>query len=112
VPVKFLRSVYCRKTAALAFIALLVCIHVAKAAHTHDLSSYACNAPGKNTTAVKASFSCAICDFQVAKDSDAMVSDISIAAPVCFITLFYNYSLPVASAFAVVFCGRGPPALA
>jgi hypothetical protein len=41
-----------------------------------------------------------------------MVSDISIAAPVCFITLFYNYSLPVASAFAVVFCGRGPPALA
>lgn len=108
----FLRTAYYRKAGALALIALLVCIHLIKAMHTHDISSCVFHSLDKNATAVKANFSCAICDFQVAKDSDAVVAEISIAPPVFFICSYFNYTLPQANSFAVVFDGRGPPSIA
>lgn len=108
----FLRTSYFKKAGASIFILLLVFIHAVKALHTHEISVISANVITKNATAVKADFSCNICDFQIAKDSDAIVSDVQIAAPEHCTTLFYLYILPVVNSNIVTTSGTDPPLFA
>jgi hypothetical protein len=106
----FLRSAYCKKVSAVIFITLFVFIHTVKALHTHDLSPSAFNTTTqKNDAVLKANFFCSICDFQIAKDSDAVTYSINIVSPVHFINVVYNYILPAGNSFAVASSGLDPP---
>src|SRR5690349_13890890 len=106
----FLRASYFKKISASILLVLFIFIHAAKAFHTHDFSLDQ-SALNKHTT-VHTSFFCAICNFQIAKDSDAEVAMINISAPLKFIISFYNYTLPELSNFFVTTSVRGPPVVA
>ena len=97
-----------------AFLLLvLVFISAVKAFHTHNFS-YAAQTgnSNKNTAVVHESYYCVICDFQIAKDSDAEVAIIHISAPSSFIVSFYSYLLPDFAQFSVTSSVRGPPIVA
>jgi hypothetical protein len=108
----FLRLPYFKKSAAVIFLSLFVFTHSIKALHTHGICLASANMLNKNATAVKTDFSCTICDFQIAKDSDAVISDIQIATPQHSTTVFYSYSLPAYNAFVVNASGTDPPSFA
>ena len=108
----FLRTSYFKKAGAFSFILLFVFIHAVKALHTHEISLASANAITKNATAVKADFSCTICDFQIAKDSDAIISDPQITAPQHCTTFLYTYILPVYTSYIVTTSGTDPPLFA
>jgi len=110
---KFLRTWYIKQFSAMLFIALIVFVYAVKAFHTHDISSSnTASKPGKIAHTVKAKFSCAICDFHLAKDTDIPISGFSIACPLAFISLCYNYVSPVTNSVVLVSGIRGPPAFA
>ena len=104
----FLRNSYLKKISTAILLVLFTSIHAVKAFHTHNFPAVQ-SALSKNIPSVHTSFSCAICDFQLAKDGDAEVATINISAPVNFIISFYNYSLPKLSNFSVTTSVRGPP---
>jgi hypothetical protein len=108
----FLRSSYLKKSAAVIFLSLFVFTHAIKALHTHEICLASASMLNKNATTVKTDFSCSICDFQIAKDSDAVISDIQIATLQHSTTVFYSYSLPAYNAFVVNASGTDPPSFA
>ncbi len=100
-----------QKTSTSFLLLLFIFIHAVKTFHTHEYCyADSTNTVDKNVTIVKAVFACAICDFQIAKDSDAQSSIIAIATPVQFITSYYNFTLSWLPGFSVSSFGRGPPA--
>jgi hypothetical protein len=106
----FLRSNKIQRPSAALLLLVLVFISAVKTFHTHNFSYAAQIEKSKNNTpVVHENYYCAICDFQLAKDSDAEVATINISAPVNFIVSFYNYSLPELSNFSVTTSVRGPP---
>ena len=109
----FLRTKYFKQTSAAIFLSLFVFIHVVKAFHTHDLSSgaFSTNA-NKNAATLKANFTCAICDFQLAKDSDAAIISFNIETPIHCLAAQYFYQLPVSTSFAIASDNKGPPSIA
>jgi hypothetical protein len=99
-----------QKLSATLLLFVLVFINTVKTFHTHDfLYSTQTKNLNKDAATVKTVFSCVICDFQIAKDSDAQVALINIATPINYITAFYTYTLPSLSSFAVISSVRGPP---
>jgi hypothetical protein len=104
----FLRNSYFKKISTSILLVLFISIHAIKAFHTHNFPAVQ-SSFGKNTSSVHTSFFCAICDFQIAKDSDAEVATINISAPIKFIVSFYNYSLLELTNFSVTSSVRGPP---
>jgi SNF family Na+-dependent transporter len=106
----FLRTSNFKRTSASVLLVLFTFIHAVKAFHTHDFSYLAKEQnSNKNAATVNAAFSCAICNFQIAKHSDAEVAVINISAPLHYITTFYNYALPLLTSFAITSSVRGPP---
>jgi hypothetical protein len=105
----FLRTSYCRKTVAVTFLLLFVFIYAVKALHTHDLTSISSFA---KSTAVKADFYCAICDFQLAKDCDTEIPVLIFSAPVQFVQVYYNYTISFNEVLPVTSAVRGPPVIA
>jgi hypothetical protein len=105
----FLRTSYFKQTVAVIFLSLFVFIHAVKALHTHDLSI---TSASDKTTALKADFYCAICDFQLAKDFDIEIPALTFFTPVHFIQVYYNYTISAHAAFPVTSVVRGPPAIA
>jgi hypothetical protein len=108
----FMRTSYCKKAGAFSFILLFVFIHTVKALHTHEVSLASAHAIIKNATTVKADFSCTICDFQMAKDSDAIISDVEITTPQPCITFLCTYILPAYTSHVVTASGTDPPLFA
>ncbi len=109
----FLRSTYFKKTSAVIFISLFVFVHVVKALHTHEISIvYSQQSCNKSDATVKADFSCSICDFQIAKDSDASTSNIQFITPERCIVLFSTYILPEYNSIVGSSSGTDPPSLA
>ena len=108
-----LRASYFKKTSAIVFLTLLGLVHAVKALHTHEIS-LACHhhQPDNSDADVKADFSCSICDFQLAKDSDAVISKIEIITPEHRITAFYHYFLPVYNSIVESSSGTDPPSFA
>ncbi|MEP6684399.1 MAG: hypothetical protein ABJA35_14115 [Parafilimonas sp.] len=108
---KSLYHSYCRKLSAACLLVLFIFIHAIKAFHTHDFSAVQYHNTNKSSATVKAGFYCAICDFQLAKDSDTETSVIHISTPVHFNATCYGYILPTVKTFSFVFSVRGPPAV-
>ena len=106
----FWRSNKLQQLSAAFLLLVLVFINAVKNFHTHNFS-YSAQTEKliKNVPAVHENFFCAICDFQIAKDSDAEVATINISAPSKFVVSFYNYTLPELSNFSVASSVRGPP---
>lgn len=99
------------QTSTSFLLVLFVFIHVVKTFHTHDYSdAYSIKAVSKNATVVKTGFACAICSFQIAKDSDAESSTLSISTPLHFITAYYSYTLLKLYKLSITTSARGPPA--
>lgn len=108
-----LRASYFRKTGAMLFLALFVFVQAIKALHTHDISVTSSHYHDDNTaTDVKAVFFCNICDFQLAKDSDAVTCQAELITPQKNLHLFYFYILPVYNAVITVSSGTDPPLFA
>lgn len=108
-----LRNNKLQKLSTIFLLCLLVFINAVKIFHKHDFSySTKTEKSNKDTKIIKAAFSCSICDFQLAKDSDAAISSFNIEAPVDFISVHYNYILPVATSFAIASDNKGPPSIA
>lgn len=109
----FLRNKVVQKTSTLFLLVLFVFIHAVKTFHTHDFTyAPSANNFNKNASVVKAGFFCAICDFQIAKDSDAEVSTLHIEVP-CYNYIGHsNYILPQLHSFSVTSSVRGPPVMA
>ena len=109
----FLHNNKLQKISASFLLAVMMFITTVKTFHSHDLSAYVkAEKSNTNPIAVKAVFSCAICDFQFAKDSDAQVFTLNIAAPVHYINNIYGYTLPPLFSFSVISSVRGPPVFA
>lgn len=88
-------------------------INAVKVFHTHDyLSSWQIEKLSKKAQTVKAAFSCSICNFQLVKDSDAAINSFALEAPLLFISVNYNYLLPVTTSFAIASDNKGPPSVA
>lgn len=106
----FLRSNKIQKLSAAFLLLVLVFINAVKTFHTHNFSySAQTEKSNKNTTVIHENYFCAICDFQIAKDSDAEVSTIYLAVPLQFIESFFNYTLSELSNFSFTSSVRGPP---
>ena len=107
----FLRNNKIQKLSTTFLLCLFVLINAVKIFHTHDFPySTQIEKSNKNATVVKAAFFCAICDFQIAKDSDAETASIIISAPERDSTGFNDYISSVAFAFNITSSVRGPPA--
>lgn len=108
-----LHASYFKKTSAVLFLTLFVLVHAVKALHTHEIS-LACHhhQPDNSDADVKADFSCSICDFHLAQDSDGAVSKIEIITPEHRIIAFYHYFLPVYSSIVESSSGTDPPSFA
>lgn len=108
----FLRSNNLKKISASVFMALFVFVHAVKTFHTHEyLFSNKANTNSKQTN-VASNFYCAICDFQLAKDSDAEVSSIHVSTPVTFISFYYHYAVTNVITTPKELSVRGPPVVA
>ena len=103
----FMRLKWIQKTSASFLLSLFLLIHAVKTFHTHD--SYTSNTSTKAASIVKAGFFCAICDFQIAKDSDATHSIINITSPVSVISVCYNHQVTQLHTFSITSSVRGPP---
>ncbi|MFT4153300.1 hypothetical protein [Parafilimonas sp.] len=109
----FLRASYFRKAGAILFIALFAFVHAVKALHTHEISLACHHHQTDNSDAdVKAYFSCSICDFQLAKDSDGAVSCFEIAPPLHNIHIYHTYTLPAYTTVVATASGTDPPSFA
>lgn len=109
----FLRISYFKKSGAFIFVLLFGFIHAVKALHTHEQALISSGLGDKNATEVKADFSCNICDFQIAEDSDGLISDAQIAsAPQYDIPFFHTYILPAFGSAIVTTSGTDPPLFA
>ncbi len=107
----FMRKKWIQKTSAYFLLTLFVFIHAVKILHTHDYSYTFYNTENKNAAILKAGFTCAICDFQIAKDSDAEYATLNISTPLHFITAYYNYTSLQLHAFSISSSIRGPPSI-
>lgn len=109
----FLRCNKTQELAAAFLLLVLVFINAVKTFHTHNFS-YASQIEKSNrsTPALHGNYVCTVCDFQVAKDSDAEVALIIIAVPQQFIESFYAYILPAHTNCSVTSAVRGPPVVA
>jgi len=106
----FLRNNKLQKITATLLLAVLVFINAVKTFHTHEYSYSAQQEnSSKHATTCKAYFFCAICDFQIAKDSDAAVATLNISTPVQIIGNYYNYLSDNIVSFSVLSSVRGPP---
>lgn len=106
----FLHNNKLQKISASFLLAVMMFITAVKTFHTHDLSAYVkAEKSNTNPSSVKAVFSCAICDFQFAKDSDAQVLVLNIVAPVRYIDNCYGYTISTLLSFSVISSVRGPP---
>jgi len=106
----FLRKPWIQKITATIFVALLVFIHAAKAFHTHN-PVYAAQNDGfsKATALLRTNFTCAICDFQLAKDADVTVSLPQFQLPVSLIEANHYYIPQQPISFSIASSVRGPP---
>ncbi len=107
----FLRAIHLKKAGAVFLVVLFVFTHALKAFHTHE---FYCppvkNLANKNTAALKADFSCIICDFQIAADCDSEKLLVDISAPV-YTTINKEYYNPgLVNSSPGIYSVRGPPA--
>lgn len=106
----FLRTAYFKKITAAFFLLLFFCTHIVKALHTHEIASTVLNtSTEKNTASVKAAFTCNICDFKIAKDSDAITQFVQATSPLHFVVRFYAYNFSSFNSFLKVSSGTDPP---
>ncbi|MFZ1798847.1 MAG: hypothetical protein WAU24_03200 [Chitinophagaceae bacterium] len=108
-PMNFLRRFYIKKISASLLIALIFFIQVVKTFHTHPVYLQQADFHSKTTPVVHQNYTCPICDFQIAKDSDTEVASIEISCPVHFIATTYYYALPILQSVSASFIARGPP---
>ena len=105
-----LRATYFRKTVAIVFLVLFVLVHAIKALHTHEISiAYSHHHADKHNTNLKADFFCSICDFQVAKDADAIRCSIETAIPQQKSLFVDTYFLSAYSSTIIISSGTDPP---
>ena len=109
---KFLRGNNLKRISATIFMALFIFVHAVKTFHTHEYSISTQTNNDPKQTNVASNFYCAICDFQLAKDSDAEVASIHVSPPVTFISFYYHYSAADVTTTSKEFSVRGPPSLA
>jgi hypothetical protein len=107
---KFLHALYFKKTVAVIFLALFVFIYAVKALHTHEAVST--TGASSKSTALKADFYCAICDFQLAKDCDTEIPAFTFSTPIHFVQSYFSYTVSSHDALPVTSVVRGPPAIA
>ncbi len=108
----FFRRIYIKKISATALLALIFFIQVVKTFHTHPLYFQQTDLHSKNIPLIHENFSCAICDFQIAKDSDAVVAHVEITCPVHIISTSWYYALPFVQSTSATFIARGPSSFA
>ena len=108
-----LHTSYLKKTGAMLFLVLFVFVHAIKALHTHEISAASSHYHIDNTAAdIKVNFFCSICDFQIAKDSDAVISQAEFIRPQQNLFLVFSYTLSVHNAIIIVSSGTDPPLFA
>lgn len=107
---KFFNNIKIQKLNAAFFLALLVFIHVVKAFHTHDYAIVNAYDTSKKESVLKQIYSCAICDYQVTKDSDSYIDELRIERPVWIIISYFHYIAPQVFSSHVFVSSRGPPA--
>ncbi len=106
----FLRNNKVHKLSTAFLLVVFVFINVVKTFHSHTFSySDQTQNSNKNFAAIKAAFSCAICDFQIAKDSDAEVATLYISSPVKVVNGHYYYITKHLLSFSILHSVRGPP---
>ena len=106
----FLRNNKIQKLSTSLLLVVLVFINAVKTFHTHDFSySAKTENLNRNATVIKAIFSCAICDFQFAKDSDAEVATLHILSPIQIVNNYYHYISNKLISFSLLSSVRGPP---
>lgn len=105
----FLHHRWIQKTSTLFLLVLFIFIHAVKTFHTHDFAYASSSNNDKNACIIKASFACSICDFQIAKDSDAITQFVQVASPLHFVVRFYAYTFSSFNSFLKVSSGTDPP---
>lgn len=107
----FLQKSYFQRMSAFFLLALILNLQVVKTFHTHSVFLQKTKYYSKNIPIVHEKFVCPICDFQIAKDCDGVVTTFEISSPFQFISIAYNYSLTSMQSVSAKFIARGPPSL-
>lgn len=108
----FFRAVCLKRTSAIFLLLLFVFTHALKAFHSHEFYYTPVKNPAnKNTAALKADFSCTICDFQIAKDCDSEKFPVHISARVHVIISVDYCNSGLTNSFQGIHSVRGPPSL-
>ncbi len=107
----FLHVARLKKASAVFLLVLFAFTHALKAFHNHEfyftpVKDFA----GKSTAALKAGFSCVICDFQIAKDCDSEKFTTHISASVWITINNYYSNTGLVNHSPEVYSVRGPPA--
>lgn len=99
------------KTVTASFLAaLLVGINVLKIVHKHSHPyEKESNSISINVASVNAYFSCDICNFQIAKDSDANIATWQISEPIYYTSFVDDFTIKIPGNKSIAFNVRGPP---
>ncbi|HEX5151268.1 MAG TPA: hypothetical protein VFW07_07455 [Parafilimonas sp.] len=90
---------------------LFVFVLAVKALHVHDLSCQKNNNTHQPVNIGK-NFFCNICEFQLAKDIDAEITVVDLAAPLIFLHSYYHFTTSFSVSFGKDLPVRGPPSFA
>lgn len=106
-----IRHAHTRQLIALLLIAVMSLVHVAKALHTHASyhTAHSCSQENVIAKAVAQHGSCAICEFQVAKDAPFTGEVILVIAPVHAAPTYSRLITSINPDRLFISEGRGPP---
>jgi hypothetical protein len=108
----FLHSNKTKKISASFFMSLFVFVLAVKTLHSHEFSYSNYNNNSKQTTTVTPNFSCSICEFQLAKDSDTETAVINLTTPCVLLHTYYHFKTGIIAFAEKDFSVRGPPVMA
>lgn len=109
---QLLHTSYLRKASAFFFVLLFIVPHAVKVSHTHALCLSTPHSLSQEATMVKAGFSCTICQFQLAEDTDMVEYATRMAAPNVYAVLFVRHISSSYTALQPAASGTDPPRFA
>jgi hypothetical protein len=100
-----------RLATAVLLLGIFISVHLAKAFHTHAVTSTISKFTGAGEK-VQAASDCATCDYHFTKDSSSETATIALVPTLYYASVYLSYKSYLASSIGLLYSDRGPPAIA
>ncbi len=97
-----------RLVTAVLLLGIFMSVHIAKALHTHAVTSTISKFTGAGEK-VQAASDCATCDYHFTKDSSSQTATIALIPNQYYAPVFLSYKSYLASSIGLHYSDRGPP---